>query len=225
MFEITTSWKTTYPDAHAGILVMHGVDNPATCPELERRKQDLEEQLRTRFIGQDRKALDTIPTISAYNAYYKQFKKTYHVQAQLESIAFKGRTIPSVGAVVTAMFMAEVKNLLLTAGHDWAAIQPPLRIDVATGSEQYVLINGQEQATKPGDMLMADAQGVISSVIYGPDQRTRITAATRQVLFVVYAPVGIGEQAVRQHLEDIRTNVVLAAPEAAVESLDAYVTG
>jgi hypothetical protein len=35
MFDITNS-RTTYLDAHAGILVMHDVDNPATCPELER---------------------------------------------------------------------------------------------------------------------------------------------------------------------------------------------
>jgi len=116
MFETTNSWKTMYPDAHAGILVMRDVANPATCLELETQKQELAEKLRARFSGQDRKALDAIPAILAYTAYYKQFKKTYHVQAQLESIAFKGRTIPSADALVTAMFMAEVKNLLLTAG-------------------------------------------------------------------------------------------------------------
>jgi len=72
--------------------------------------------------------------------------------------------------------------------------------------------------------MIADAEGVISSVLYGPDQRTRITAGTKQVLFTVYAPPGIGEEAVRAHLEDIRDNVLLVAPQAQVETLKVYGT-
>jgi len=222
MFEITNSWKTIYPDAHAGILVMHDVDNPATCSELERRKQDLEKQLRARFIGQDRRVLDAIPTISAYNAYYKQFKKTYHVQAQLESIAFKGRTIPSVGAVVTAMFMAEVKNLLLTAGHDLDSLQLPVTLGVASGDEQYTALRGQEQVLKAGDMMMAARTGVISSIVYGPDQRTQIRAQTQNVLFAVYAPTGIAVEAVQMHLQDICNYVRIVSPTASVKALQVY---
>jgi DNA/RNA-binding domain of Phe-tRNA-synthetase-like protein len=219
MFDITNSWKTVYPDAHAGILVMHHVDNPATCPELERRKQDLEDELRARFVGQDRKALDAISTILAYNSYYKQFKKTYHVQAQLESIVFKGRTIPSVGALVTAMFMAEVKNLMLTAGHDLDSLQLPVTLGVAGGNERYTLLRGQEQVLKAGDMMMADQRGVISSIVYGPDQRTQIRAQTQNVLFAVYAPAGIPIEAVRTHLQDICDYVRIVSPAAGVKGL------
>ena len=73
------------------------------------------------------------------------------------------------------------------------------------------------QQLKADDMHMADAQGVVSSVIYGPDQRTRITAATRAVLFVTYAPKGIEETALRQHLDRIEEYVRLVSPVAAVE--------
>ena len=72
-------------------------------------------------------------------------------------------------------------------------------------------------------MMMTDELGVISSVIYGPDQRTRITRETREVLFMVYAPPGIGEQAVRDHLDDIRAFVLLVAPEAIVETTEVLV--
>lgn len=100
----------------------------------------------------------------------------------------------------------------------------PVRLDVSDGSERYVRLNGQEQVLKPGDMMIADAQGVISSVLYGPDRRTRITSDTRKVFFSVYAPAGIGEPAVSQHLQDIRANVLLVAPEAEVELLTVYGT-
>ena len=222
MFIVSEAWKIAYPEAAVGILAMHNVANPDHHRALETRKAELENQVRARFAGQDKTALKALPTIQAYSAYYKRFKKTYHVLLQLESVALKGKSIPRVAALVEAMFMAELQNLLLTAGHDLEAVQTPARLDVSKGSERYTRINGQEQVLKPGDMMIADAQGVISSVLYGPDRRTQITSDTRQVLFTVYAPAGIEKQAVRQHLHDIQANVVLIAPEAEVTSLEVY---
>lgn len=203
---------------------MHDVVYPQCHTALDERKEELERDLRSRYAGYDRAGLKALPVLEAYNAYYRKFKKTYHVQLQLESVVFKGKSIPAVAALVEAMFIAELKNLLLTAGHDLAAIHKPVGIDVAEGSERYIRLNGQEQELKPGDMTIADAEGVISTVLYGPDQRTRITAETRQVFFTVYAPPGIGEEAVGEHLEDIQTNVLLVAPQAQVEILKVYGT-
>ncbi len=224
MFIVSEAWKTAYPGAAVGVLAMRNVVNPEHHPALEKRKEELENQLRARFSGSDRAALKTHPTIQAYDNYYKRYKKTYHVQLQLESVVFKGKSIPQVAALVEAMFVAELKNLLLTAGHDLEAVQMPVKLDVAEGTERYIRLNGQEQQLKPGDMMIADAQGVISSVIYGPDRRTQITSETRRVLFTVYAPPGIGEQAVYDHLQDIQANILLVAPGADVVLLEVYGT-
>jgi DNA/RNA-binding domain of Phe-tRNA-synthetase-like protein len=224
VFIVSKAWKTTYPGAAVGVLAMRNVVNPEGHAELDKRKEELAAQLRARFSDYDRAALKALPTIQAYNDYYKPYKKTYHVQLQLESVVFKGKPIPRVTALVEAMFVAELKNLLLTAGHDLEAVQMPIGIDVAEGGERYIRLNGQEQELKPGDMMIADAEGVISCVLYGPDRRTRITPETRQVLFTVYTPPGVGEQAVYDHLQDIQANVLLVAPEADVELLEVYGT-
>jgi DNA/RNA-binding domain of Phe-tRNA-synthetase-like protein len=220
VFTVSEAWKKAYPGAAVGVLAMRKVVNPEGHPALDKRKEELEAQLRSRFSDYDRAALKALPTIQAYNDYYKRYKKTYHVQLQLESVVFKGKSIPRVAALVEAMFMAELKNLLLTAGHDLQAVQMPVGIDVAEGSERYIRLDGQEQELKPGDMMIADAEGVISCVLYGPDRRTRIRPETRQVLFTVYAPAGVGEQAVYDHLQDIQAHVLLVAPEAEVELLE-----
>src|SRR5688500_4543235 len=115
-FQVTDRWRTTYPDAHAGILIMANVSNPAHHADLQARKEALEADLRTRYT--DKSALATLPIIEAYNAYYRKFEKSYHVRMQLESIVFKGKSLPGVAALVEAMFMAEIDDLLLTAGHD-----------------------------------------------------------------------------------------------------------
>jgi DNA/RNA-binding domain of Phe-tRNA-synthetase-like protein len=222
MFIVSDTWKAAYPQAHAGILVMRDVTNPPQHAELEARKERLQDEIRNRFAGGDRSTIAALSPIQAYNAYYKPFKKSYHVQLQLESIVFKGKSLPSVAALVEAMFMAEVKNLLLTAGHDFDTLQLPVKLDVATGAEQYTLLRGTEQVTKAGDMFMADGAGIISSILYGPDQRTQINERTTNALFAVYAPEGISVDAVRQHLEDIRENVLLVSPLARVELLEVF---
>jgi DNA/RNA-binding domain of Phe-tRNA-synthetase-like protein len=222
MFEITSAWKSTYPKALAGVLVMREVSNPPHHSALESKKAALEEDLRAQFSGQDRAAISSHPVLQAYGNYYRQFKKTYHIQLQLESIVLKGKSIPSVSALVESMFMAEMQDMLLTAGHDLDVVHLPLILDVATGTEGYTLLRGDQQTLKPGDMVIQDQVGIISSIIYGPDQRTQITPKTRNVVFTVYAPSGIDEQTVAIHLQQIQENVMFFSPEAQVELLKVY---
>ena len=222
MFEVTSDWKSTYPEAHVGVLVMHGVSNPAHHTDLERQKTALEQQVRAQFAGQDRAGIASHPILQAYSEYYRRFKKTYHIQLQLESLVLKGKSIPSVAALVEAMFMAEMKDLLLTAGHDLDALQLPLILDVAAGNETYILLRGEEQTLKPGDMMISDQVGVVSSIIYGPDQRTQIAPDTHNVVFTAYAPAGVEIQSVERHLENIRDYVMIIAPQAQLELLNVY---
>jgi DNA/RNA-binding domain of Phe-tRNA-synthetase-like protein len=222
MFQLSDAWKNAHPNAHAGVLIMRGASNPAHHAMLEQRKTVLEEQLRQRYAGQDRAALLRHPILQAYDTYYKGFKKTYHVQLQLESILFKGKSIPSVAALVEAMFMAEMDGLLLTAGHDLDTVGLPLTLDVAAGAESYTLLRGEPQVTKAGDMLIRDGEGIISSIIYGPDQRTQINPGTRNAVFTIYAPAGITTMAVLRQLEEIRNNILMIAPGANVALLEVY---
>jgi DNA/RNA-binding domain of Phe-tRNA-synthetase-like protein len=221
-FEVTQAWRAAYPTAHAGVLVMRGVANPIHCAPLQDEKARLEGELRSRYAGWDRARLRADPTLEAYARYYGQFDKTYHVQLQLESVLFRGKSIHSGAALVEAMFMAELTNMLLTAGHDLDAVQDPVTLEVARGTESYILLRGTEQTTKAGDMMMVDAQGILSSVLYGPDQRTQIGEQTTNALFTVYGPEGIAEAAIEKHLRDIQRYVALIAPQARPEMIGVF---
>jgi len=222
MFSVSDNWLATYPDAHAGILVMRAVENPSGHPGLERAKREVEADLRERFAGLEMGALESYDPIPAYSAYYRAFRKTYHVLGQLRSVIFDGKSIPSVAALVEAMFMAELKNGLLTAGHDLDVVRLPARLDAAAGSERYTTLSGQERTLKAGDMYIADQEGVLSSIIYGPDLRTRITADTTSVLYTVYAPAGVGAERVREHLDELCRLVQLFSPAAAVSLMHVF---
>jgi DNA/RNA-binding domain of Phe-tRNA-synthetase-like protein len=222
LFTVTENWKTTFPEALVGVLAMRGVTNPASHPDLQRHKMELVQELRSHYSGMDRSQLENLPVVKAYADYYKRFKKTYHVQLQLESILFKGKSIPSVAGLVEAMFMAEVKDQLLTAGHDLDSLQLPLRLEATRGDETYTLMRGEVQQVKAGDMMILDGKGIISNIIYGPDQRSQIKLSTRNVIYTTYAPAGIYKLAVEDHLRDIEHYVRLFSPQAQNELLQVF---
>jgi DNA/RNA-binding domain of Phe-tRNA-synthetase-like protein len=217
---VSEAWRTSFPEAHVGVLVLDDVTNAAQHPALDRAILELEAGLRARYANADRALLVSLPVPRVYQAHYRAFGQTYHVLRQLESVVVKGRGITSPGGtLVSAMFAAELSSLLLTAGHDVAALALPLTIDCSKVGDRFVGINSREHELRPGDMLTRDRLGIISAVIYGPDLRTRLSDQTRRALFVTYAPAGIAAAEVKAHLEQITAYVRLADPRAQVSDL------
>jgi DNA/RNA-binding domain of Phe-tRNA-synthetase-like protein len=204
------------------VLALDGVTNPSTHSRVDEHAREVESQLRERFGGGDRAALSALPAIRAYQRHYRAFGQTYHVLRQLESVALKGKSLTSPSALVLAMFATELQTQLLTAGHDLDAVRLPLVLDCSGADDQFTGIGGQELVMRPGDMLMRDADGIISAVIYGPDQRTRLNANTTRAIFTTYAPPGIDADVLRGHLDMLCEAVRLVAPDASVRAQAVY---
>ena len=220
-FMLGKRWQESYPQAVMGVLIIHGLSSTSPAVDLGAERTKLEIDLRRRFTGFDRTALKALPAIQAYDEYYNQFKKTYHLLLQLESV-LGGKSIPSGDALVSAMFMAELEDLLLTAGHDLDQISGSVRFDAAQGSENYERMNREIQTLKSGDLYSADDAGVLSSVIYGPDRRTRIQPATTAALFTTYGVPGIGSELVYAHLRRLHDLICKFSPGAEVIQLEVY---
>ena len=219
MFAASEEWKARYPDACFGVLIMEGVDNTGKCPALEERKDALEQNLRTLYAGKSRKEIGAEHPFASYGRYYKTFGKNYHVLFQVESVALKEKPIFSPSPLVAVMFMAELKNGLLTAGHDLDRTEPPFLLDVAKGGETFTSLGGTQRTLLPEDMYFSDRNGILSSIIYGPDDSSAITAATSRALFTVYGTPSISAGEVRAHLEEIEELVHILNPEATRKEL------
>ena len=225
VIETTERWHDTFPGGHVGVLLVGEVDNTGRTTPLDERKKEIASRLREEFAEFSRADFLNLEVLKAYRNYYKQFGQTYHVQLQLESVVHKGKSLPNVSPLVDANFAAELETLVLTAGHDADLLESPLIIDATQGGEAFVQMNGAEKSLKPNDMMMADEKGIICTIIYGQDERTPISPATRRALYVAYAPSGVPVAMVRRQLEAIRENILLFAPEAEVERLEVYAAG
>jgi DNA/RNA-binding domain of Phe-tRNA-synthetase-like protein len=213
----TEEWKAEHPGAMIGLLELSSVENDKKSPILDQRKRELETELIRRYGELSRQEFMSLPVLSAYKSYYKRFKKTYHVQLQIESIAKKGKKLPNVSPLVDANFMAEVETFILTAGHDVAKLRGEIIIDVAREGDHITQMNGSNKSIYAGDMIMRDEEGICCSILYGQDNRSPITPETEHVLYVAYAPGGVPREAVERQLQKIEQNVRLFSTKAIVE--------
>jgi hypothetical protein len=135
-------WRLAWPGATVGALLMSGLRNPENDPALAAALDLTAADLRDRHAGATRADLLARSDLGAYAAYYRRFDKTYHVLLQLESVVFKGKPLQARGALVGAMFRAELQDGLLTAGHDADLVSGELTVDVVEAGDVYVGMGG-----------------------------------------------------------------------------------
>ncbi len=217
--EATKDWKLAHAGGIIGLLEITGVDNKTKSADLDQKKKDVESRLREKYTGLTRPDFMSLPIMKEYEAYYKRFDKTYHVQLQVESIVTKGKSLPNISPLVDSNFIAEVETLILTAGHDVEKLSTPIVIDVSKEGDEIIQMNGTSRVMRLGDMIMRDSGGISCSIIYGQDNRSAISATTTHALYVAYAPPGIGADSVMQQLVGIEENVKLVCPNAVVEQI------
>lgn len=220
MLIVDEAVRAAYPGAMMGILAMRGVCS-AAVPSAAAREEALQ-GIRRRYSGLDADALKATHPIDAYAAYYRRFGQRYHLIAQLLSVLRGEKTLDAGSGLLQAMFLTEMEGMLLTAGHDLSALKPPLRLKIASGGERYLSISSREVQTARGDLMLCDEGGVLSSVLRGPDRASRITDATTDALFAVYAPSGVGAREAEDALRLLEGRIRALAPDAVTEVLGIF---
>ncbi|MEM3693813.1 MAG: phenylalanine--tRNA ligase beta subunit-related protein [Candidatus Bathyarchaeia archaeon] len=200
--ELKPELKTAYPEATFGSLIVSNVLNMKKHDRLEERKREFEREIREIDLEKDN-------IIKRYNAYFRSWGKTYPIEFQIKTIKNGGR-FPQVSVLVDSMFIAELKNRILTSGHDLDSIQGNLAFEVSRGGEKYVMLNGKEQGLKKNDIILKDEDGILASVLYGPARRTSISLETKNVLYIAWCPYRVDEELIEEHLNSILSNLRIA---------------
>jgi DNA/RNA-binding domain of Phe-tRNA-synthetase-like protein len=197
-----------------GFLTVSGCANRPQTLAINAEKQAVEARLRERFPGD---TIDAGPIARAYAGYFRRYGGRYPVVHQAKSV-LAGRPIESASALVEVMFTAELDSLILTSGHDRRAVRCPLAVDVAVAGDIYTKLSGKDQMLRADDLVVRDADGIIASVAYGPDARTRVRQDSGAAFFGAWCPAGIPAAAAQAHLERLAVLLRLESPEAVIEA-------
>jgi len=217
--EITFSenLKERYKNVHLATLVVRDAQNKEFDERLDKEKRALEQYIRENF-----KELDNVKRIRQYSDFYFELNEIFPVKYQLKSI-LEGKQIPNISCLVEAMFMTELKHCCLMAGHDLDAIQGDLILDVTQGGEIYTKINDEDQEIKKDDIVLKDSLGIIASVLYGPDNRTKIIPISKNIIYMAYFPFAVTRNEIITIMFDLAKYLrICEGPHAQIEKIKIY---
>lgn len=170
----------------------------------------------------NRKQLKKKSPIDVFAKYYKRYGYSYPVLGQLESFLKGDKQLEADIPLLKVLLLTELESMLLMACHDMNSIKMPLTLERgAPDTEiQYVGISKREQKISVDDFYIRDEEAVISSVLKGPDYRTRITANTQDALFMIYGPYEIKplEVDIQIALDKLESLLKACSPSCIIES-------
>ncbi len=199
--------RRMYPNLKAAVMEARFGEAPEFSRQLSEHKQVLESEIR-----ESCRQPEELERVRLYNEFYRKFGSKVPMEFQIKSV-LNGKEIPRINAIVSCMFMAELKNVVLTAGHDLDMMGEKIEVMLSQGEEEYTNISGKVQNLKKGDVYASDCGKIVSSVLYGPDSDTRISEKTKKCLFMCYS-FGLKGEELKAHLEDIKGYLRLAGGRA-----------
>ncbi|WMI82226.1 hypothetical protein [Anaerotignum sp. MB30-C6] len=213
MIKIHPNMKEYYEGTVFGILAMK-ITGEQREEAFQKKIEEELQSIRKAHSEYERKAFcETNEVVKPYVQYYKKFKKTYHVLPQLESI-LRGKDFPHTTPLIQALFLAELKTSLLIAGHDLKKCPLPLTIQMCQGGETFFGSGNRRVELKPNDICLKDEKDFHLSIIYGQDERSRITPKTGEVLFLIDGVPGLRETYVEEGLQTLYNYVKVFAPDS-----------
>lgn len=212
---ITKEAAERHPGTLVGLMCVSGLDTPPDPAAWNDLKEAELTEFRAAWPDYDRKRAVMSPPLSGYAAYYKQFKKTYQVLLQMESVLLKGRGVRAASPAIEAMFLAEVKQGILASGHDLDSFtNGEYMVDLARGGEELTIVSGERRILKSNDLYLTSRGKILSSVLEGQDYGTRLTETSRNALYCVYAVGGTDAALVGRFFKTLGVYISTALPQA-----------
>jgi len=216
--QINKKLLEVYPDAQFIAITATNFGNEKKNPDFEKEREKITKQIRK--LDDPSK----LKQIKDHKAFHQKFGKSYPIEYQINSIK-DGKNIPTQTTLTDALFLSEMKHLCIISGHDIATLKGDLTFDISKGGEKYTKINGKPQSLKPEDIILNDNGKLITSLLYGPDNSTKITSKTKDCVYLFWFSSHITQKELITILNDFKAHLkIIANKESKIENIPIEIT-
>ncbi|MEM7332122.1 MAG: phenylalanine--tRNA ligase beta subunit-related protein, partial [Chloroflexota bacterium] len=186
---VTDELFENYPDAQIGLLIVKGINNPPSKPEIIELLHEAQEAVRARFEGQ---VVSQLPQVLPWREAYRQFgAKPKKYPSSIENLikrTLKGEQLNSINSLVDIYNIVSLRHVLPVGAEDLSRMQGDLRLTIAGDNEPPVKLLGEKEARPPypNEVIYTDDLGAICRRWNWKEaDRTKLTNESRNVLFVI----------------------------------------
>ena len=191
---ITDAYRQRFPDLCFGIGTIQDCTYFEKSESFKLHKRDLLRRMRKR---------ENLAQIERRVNLYDQFFKDWGYPCPLPN--HLKRTVemgfPIVNLYIDAHIIAEMYHGILMAIQDLDRFQGGWRLDLAREGETYQAISGRTLPCKEQEIVLRDEKETVCSLFQGPDSRTKVDKASKNIVVYVFTAPGIEEEHVSNGLQ------------------------
>jgi len=189
----TKALKQKYPEFRVIYTILEDTEtydlNLTTY--LESRRKETEKFIKSNFPF-------LIEKSQQMEAFFKKLNApSYPIKSLLKAIN-KGRSLKLINPLVDIIQFAELNNSILMGLHDLNKIKGNIYFDVLEKPETMESLFGKCILLNKGDIIIRDEVRVFASLARGPDNETKVTESSRDVIiFVFLYPFNVFEEGIK----------------------------
>jgi len=193
---IDSKLKTRFPELDALTLDIQGVTIKKKHTELEKFKQEVEEQVRKEYTLE---SVKDHPTFRAYRTFFWGIgidpTKIRPAAEALTRRILAGKPLPRINTLVDAYNLASIKTRIALATFDADKLEGKLLMRFAEENEHIVGIGMDKPfVMKGGEIVLSDETKLIAVYPYRDADDTKVTESTENVSIVVCGVPGISKE-------------------------------
>lgn len=193
---IDSKLKTRFPELDALTLDIQGVTIKKKHTELEKFKQEVEEQVRKEYTLE---SVKDHPTFRAYRTFFWGIgidpTKIRPAAEALTRRILAGKPLPRINTLVDAYNLASIKTRIALATFDANKLEGKLLMRFAEENEHIVGIGMDKPfVMKGGEIVLSDETKLIAVYPYRDADDTKVTESTENVSIVVCGVPGISKE-------------------------------
>jgi DNA/RNA-binding domain of Phe-tRNA-synthetase-like protein len=191
---ITEAYRQRFPDLAFGIGAIQACTYFEKNESFKLSKRELLRKMRRRT---------NLAQLEEWINLYDQFFKEWGYPCPLPS-HFK-RTIemgfPIVNLFIDTHIIAEMCHGILMAIQDLDCFQGEWKLDLAQEGETFQGVSGKMIRCKEDEIVLRDKEGIVCSLFQGPDFKTRVEPASKNIVVYIFTAPGIQEDHVSNGLQ------------------------
>ena len=137
--------------------------------------------------------------INLYDQFFKEWGYPCPLPSHLKRIIEMG--FPIINLFIDTHIIAEMCHGILMAIQDLDRFQGEWKLDLAQEGETFEGVSGNIIRCKKDEIVLHDGEGIVCSLFQGPDFKTRVEPATKNIVVYVFTAPGIQEEHVSNGLQ------------------------
>jgi len=190
---ITDAYRKHFPH------LAFGIGTVQTCTYFE--KSESFKLYKRELLRKMRRKANLVQLEERIN-HYDQFFKEWDYLCPLPG-HFK-RTIemgfPIINLYIDTHIIAEMCHGILMAIQDLDRFQGEWKLDLAQEGETFQGVSGKMIRCKEDEIVLRDKEGMVCSLFQGPDFKTRVEPASKNIVIYIFTAPGIQEEHVSDGL-------------------------